>query len=163
MHSRGQDSTYLYARIYTEPMGSTEQSPSMPSKCPFCRRKYTRSGAYEKHLRTPNGVWTLFLHPPYNISTTWKLADCATHTPVSARIPTVNPIWAHLDQILTHFSETFHMSLILKYSIMLRLPLLASTFVMKGLEKLPEKSPSLSKHAATCVSTHGHYSIAPKV
>jgi len=24
----------------------------MPSKCPFCRRKYTRSGAYEKHLRT---------------------------------------------------------------------------------------------------------------
>src|ERR1700760_230258 len=24
----------------------------MPSKCPFCRRKYMRSGAYEKHLRT---------------------------------------------------------------------------------------------------------------
>jgi len=24
----------------------------MPSKGPFCRRKYTRSGAYEKHLRT---------------------------------------------------------------------------------------------------------------
>jgi len=24
----------------------------MPSKCPFCRRKYIRSGAYEKHLRT---------------------------------------------------------------------------------------------------------------
>jgi len=24
----------------------------MPSKCPFCRRKYSRSGAYEKHLRT---------------------------------------------------------------------------------------------------------------
>ena len=24
----------------------------MPSKCPFCRRKYIQSGAYEKHLRT---------------------------------------------------------------------------------------------------------------
>jgi len=24
----------------------------MPNKCPFCRRKYSRSGAYEKHLRT---------------------------------------------------------------------------------------------------------------
>jgi len=24
----------------------------MPSKCPFYRRKYSRSGAYEKHLRT---------------------------------------------------------------------------------------------------------------
>ena len=24
----------------------------MPSKCPFCRRKYIRSGAYEKHLQT---------------------------------------------------------------------------------------------------------------
>jgi len=24
----------------------------MPSKCPFCRRKYIPSGAYEKHLRT---------------------------------------------------------------------------------------------------------------
>jgi len=24
----------------------------MPSKCPFCRRKYSMSGAYEKHLRT---------------------------------------------------------------------------------------------------------------
>ena len=24
----------------------------MPSKCPFCRRKYTWSGAYEKHLGT---------------------------------------------------------------------------------------------------------------
>jgi len=24
----------------------------MPSKCPFCRRKSIRSGAYEKHLRT---------------------------------------------------------------------------------------------------------------
>jgi len=24
----------------------------MPSKCPFSRRKYSRSGAYEKHLQT---------------------------------------------------------------------------------------------------------------
>jgi len=24
----------------------------MPSKCPFCRRKYTQSGAYDKDLRT---------------------------------------------------------------------------------------------------------------
>jgi len=24
----------------------------MPSKCPFCPREYSRSGAYEKHLRT---------------------------------------------------------------------------------------------------------------
>ena len=24
----------------------------MPSKCPFCCQKYSRSGAYEKHLRT---------------------------------------------------------------------------------------------------------------
>ena len=24
----------------------------MPRKCPFCRRKYRTSGAYEKHLRT---------------------------------------------------------------------------------------------------------------
>ena len=24
----------------------------MPTKYPFCRRKYTRAGAYEKHLRT---------------------------------------------------------------------------------------------------------------
>jgi len=23
----------------------------MPNKCPFCRRKFSRSGAYEKHLR----------------------------------------------------------------------------------------------------------------
>ena len=31
---------------------SPEQCPTMPNKCPFCRRKYSRSGAYEKHLRT---------------------------------------------------------------------------------------------------------------
>jgi len=57
----------------------------MPSKCPFCRRKYIRSGAYEKHLRTAhanldiglastvgypssgdiiNDVETSILHPP---------------------------------------------------------------------------------------------------
>ena len=24
----------------------------MPSKCSFCRKKYTQAGAYEKHLRT---------------------------------------------------------------------------------------------------------------
>ena len=24
----------------------------MPTKCQFCRRKYKRSGAFEKHLRT---------------------------------------------------------------------------------------------------------------
>ena len=58
----------------------------------------------------------------------------------SARIPTVNPIRALLDRILTHFIDTLHMSLILKYSMTLRLPLLANRFLMKVPEKPPETS-----------------------
>jgi len=30
-------------------------NPPMPNKCPLCRRKYSRSGAYEKHLRNAHG------------------------------------------------------------------------------------------------------------
>jgi hypothetical protein len=33
----------------------------MPSKCSFCRRKYTRSGAYEKHLRTAHAKLDIVL------------------------------------------------------------------------------------------------------
>lgn len=33
----------------------------MPSKCPFCRRKYSRSGAYEKHLRTAHASLDIVL------------------------------------------------------------------------------------------------------
>jgi len=33
----------------------------MPSKCPFCRRKYRRSGAYEKHLRTAHASLDIVL------------------------------------------------------------------------------------------------------
>jgi len=33
----------------------------MPSKCLFCRRKYSRSGAYEKHLRTAHATLDIVL------------------------------------------------------------------------------------------------------
>jgi len=33
----------------------------MPSKCPFCRRKYTWSGAYEKNLRTTHAGLNIVL------------------------------------------------------------------------------------------------------
>ena len=33
----------------------------MPSKCPFCRRKYSSSAAYEKHLRTAHASLDIVL------------------------------------------------------------------------------------------------------
>ena len=33
----------------------------MPGKCPFCRRKYSQSGAYEKHLRTAHASLDIVL------------------------------------------------------------------------------------------------------
>jgi len=33
----------------------------MPNKCPFCRRKYSRSGAYEKHLRNAHANLDIIL------------------------------------------------------------------------------------------------------
>jgi len=33
----------------------------MPGKCPFCRRKYIRSGTYEKHLGTAHGGLNIVL------------------------------------------------------------------------------------------------------
>jgi len=33
----------------------------MPNKCPFCRRKYSRSGAYEKHLRNAHANLDILL------------------------------------------------------------------------------------------------------
>ena len=39
----------------------TEQRPTMPSKCPFCRRKYSWSGAYEKYLRTADASLDIVL------------------------------------------------------------------------------------------------------
>jgi len=46
-----------------EPKGSTEQTPTctIPSKCLFCCRKYTRSDAYEKHLQTAHAVLDIVL------------------------------------------------------------------------------------------------------
>ena len=50
----------------------------MPTKCPFCRRKYTRAGAYEKHLRTAHAkldivlVSTVRNTSPANSITDWE-------------------------------------------------------------------------------------------
>ena len=33
----------------------------MPSKCSFCRKKYTQAGAYEKHLRTAHSNLEIIL------------------------------------------------------------------------------------------------------
>ena len=33
----------------------------MPSKCSFCRKKYTQAGAYEKHLRTAHANLDIIL------------------------------------------------------------------------------------------------------
>ena len=117
------------------------------------------------HMRStcelPTGVWTMSSHPPYNISI-WNQACRTTQTRASARIPTVNPIRALLDRILTHFIETFHMSLIQKYSMALCLPLPANRFLMMVPEKPPETSTGLSTNRATCARTPGHHSIARK-
>jgi len=39
----------------------TEQRPTMPSKCLLCRRKYIRSGAYEKQLQTAHASLDIVL------------------------------------------------------------------------------------------------------
>jgi len=39
----------------------TEQRPTMASKCPSCCRKYSRSGAYEKHERTAHASLDIVL------------------------------------------------------------------------------------------------------
>src|SRR5437588_3025728 len=50
----------------------------MPTKCPFCRRKYTRAGAYEKHLRTAHAKLDIVLAStvrntsPANSITDWE-------------------------------------------------------------------------------------------
>jgi len=91
----------------------------------------------------PTGVWTLSSRPPYNISI-WNQAYRTTQTRAGARIPTMNPIWALLDWILMHFIVTLHMTLILQYSMRLRLPLPANTFLIKVPEKPPQMSTGLS-------------------
>ena len=110
----------------------------------------------------PTWVWTLSSHPWYNISI-WIDAYRTTQTGVSARIPTVKQIRALPDWILTHFIETLHMSLILKYSMTLRLRLPANSFLMKVPEKPQETSTGLSTNTATCAWTLGPHSIARKV
>jgi len=42
-------------------LGSTLSTPAMPSKCPFCRQKYTQAAAYEKHLRTTHANVNIIL------------------------------------------------------------------------------------------------------
>jgi len=76
-------------------------------------------------------VWTLSSRPPYNLSTL-NTAYCTTPTRAGARILNINPIWALLDRSLPKFVETFHTSLILKYSRTLRQPLLENRLVMKA-------------------------------
>jgi len=76
-------------------------------------------------------VWILSSRQPYNISI-WNQEYCTTQTRASARIPTVNPIQALLDRSLTNFVETFHTSLILKYSMTLCHPPPANRFIMKA-------------------------------
>ena len=118
------------------------------------------------HMRStcerPTGVWTLSSHPPYNISI-WNQVYRTTQIRASARIPTVNPIRALLARILTNLFATLHMSLMLKYSMTLRLPLPANRFLMKVAEKPRETSTGLSMNTATCSRTYGHHSIARKV
>jgi len=118
------------------------------------------------HMRStwelPTGIWTLSSHPQYNISI-WNQAYPTTQTQASVRIPTVNPIRALLDQILTHFIKPLHMSLILKYSMTLRLPLPANRFLMKMPEKPPDTSTGLSTNTATSARTLGHHSTERKV
>ena len=51
----------------------------MPSKCPFCRRKYSRSGAYEKHLRTAHASLDIVLSTEqYNNIQTGELLHADT-------------------------------------------------------------------------------------
>jgi len=80
-------------------------------------------------LRTE--VRTFASRQPYNISR-WNQAYSTTQTRASARIPTVNAIQALLDRSLLNFVETFHTSLILKYSMTLRHPPQANRFMMKA-------------------------------
>ena len=55
----------------------TEQHPTMPSKCPFCRWKYSRSGSYEKHLWTGHASLDIVLASivQYNNIQTGELLD----------------------------------------------------------------------------------------
>jgi len=46
----------------------------MPSKCPFCRQKYTQAAAYEKHLRTTHANVNIIL-----ASTTIRYPSSASH------------------------------------------------------------------------------------
>jgi len=49
----------------------------MPSKCPFCHQKYSRSHAYEKHLRTAHASLDIVLAStvPYNNIQTAELRN----------------------------------------------------------------------------------------
>jgi len=55
-------------------LGSTLSTPVMPSKCPFCRQKYTQAAAYEKHLRTTHANVNIIL-----ASTTIPYPSSASH------------------------------------------------------------------------------------
>jgi len=46
----------------------------MPSKCPFCRQKYSQAAAYEKHLRTTHANVNIIL-----ASTTIRYPSSASH------------------------------------------------------------------------------------
>jgi len=55
-------------------LGSTLSTPAMPSKCPFCRQKYTQAAAYEKHSRTTHANVNIIL-----ASTTIRHPSSASH------------------------------------------------------------------------------------
>ena len=55
-------------------LGSTLSTPAMPSKCPFCRQKYTEAAAYEKDLRTTQANVNIIL-----ASTTIRYPSSASH------------------------------------------------------------------------------------
>ena len=139
----------------------------MHNKCPFCRRNYSRSGAYEKDLGNANANLDIVLASriKYASSLTTndnKGSNILPMRGISAWIPTMNQIEIPLD-IRTAHSMPSVTSLIQRYSTKLQVHYPVNQCFMKGPANLYEMSRVLSKNKAICVSTHGPHLVARTV
>ena len=134
----------------------------MPSKCPFCRLKYTQSGAYEKHLRTAYGGLDIVLASTVQYI---NMESSVSHNPDASERqhsdcesdpgpPGLDPNAFYRDIAYESDTEVLDDA---------TSPSAANRFLMKVPEKPPETFTGLSTNTATCARTLGHHSIARKV
>jgi len=88
----------------------------MPSKCPFCRRKYIRSGAYEKHLPTAHANLDLVLASTVGYPSSGDISNdvetCILYHPEASELQDSDyesdpdPTGHELDAFTPHESDT---------------------------------------------------------